>query len=196
MLYFGSMIMKKSKIIFTFNAPWVLCFAIASLAALGLGILTGGQTNRMLFSVYRSSFLNPLAYVRLFCHVMGHTTFGHYVSNMALILALGPIVEERHGSWKLLFMFAITAIVSGLFHIFFGGNSMLMGASGIVYMLIFLASTAGARSGEIPLTLVAVACLYLTQEILGGLFSASDVSHLSHIVGGICGAAMGLFWHR
>jgi len=73
--------MKKSKIIFTFNAPWILCFAILSLAALGLGILTGGQTNRMVFSVYRSSFLNPLAYVRLFCHVMGHTTFSHYVSN-------------------------------------------------------------------------------------------------------------------
>lgn len=188
--------MKKSKIIFTFNAPWVLSFAILSLIAFGLGIFTGGTTNRMIFSVYRSSFLSPLAYVRLLCHVMGHTTFAHYVSNMALILALGPIVEERHGSWKLLFMFAITAVVSGLFHIFFGGNSMLMGASCIVYMLIFLASTAGARSGEIPLTLVAVACLYLTQEILGGLFSADDISHLSHIVGGICGAAIGLLWHR
>jgi len=188
--------MRKSKIIFTFNAPWILCFAILSLGALGLGFLTGGQSNRLVFSVYRSSFLNPMAYVRLFCHVMGHTTFSHYVSNMALILALGPIVEERHGSWKLMFMFAITAVVSGLFHIFFDGNSMLMGASGIVYMLIFLASTAGARSGEIPLTLVVVAALYLTQEILGGLFSAGDVSHLSHIVGGICGAAMGLLWHR
>ena len=31
--------MKKSKIIFTFNAPWILCFAILSLGALGLGIL-------------------------------------------------------------------------------------------------------------------------------------------------------------
>lgn len=188
--------MRKSKIIFTFNAPWILCFAILSGTALLLGNLTGGETNRMIFSVYRSSFLSPLAYIRLLCHVMGHTTFSHYVSNMALILALGPIVEERHGSWKLMFMFAFTAVISGLFHIFFGGNSMLMGASGIVYMLIFLASTAGARSGEIPLTLVAVAALYLTQEILGGLFSADDISHLSHIVGGLCGAAMGLIWHR
>ncbi|MDO5298420.1 MAG: rhomboid family intramembrane serine protease [Clostridia bacterium] len=188
--------MKKSKIIFTFNAPAVLCFALLSLGALGLSILTGGASSRMVFSVYRSSFLNPLSYVRLFCHVLGHTTFSHYVSNMALILALGPIVEERYGSWRLLFMFAVTALVSGLFHIFFGGNSMLMGASGIVYMLIFLASTSGAKGGEIPLTLVAVAALYLTQEIMGGLFSADNISHLSHIVGGICGAVMGLFRHR
>ena len=187
--------MKKSKIVFTFNAPATLCFALVSLAALGLGTLTGGASSRLVFSVYRSSFLNPMTYVRLLCHVLGHTSFSHYVSNIAFILALGPIVEERYGSLRLLLMFAITAIVSGLFHMFLGGNSMLMGASGIVYMLIFLASTAGARPGEIPLTLVGVAVLYLTQEILGGLFSADNISHLSHTVGGVCGAVMGLFWH-
>lgn len=187
--------MKKSKIIFSFNAPFILLFAIVSLIALGLNTLTGCASNRLVFSVYRSGF-SPLAIVRLFCHVMGHSSFSHYVSNMALILALGPIVEERYGSWRLLFMFAVTALVSGLFHIFFGGGAMLLGASGIVYMLIFLASTAGAKGGEIPLTLVAVAVLYLTQEIIGGLFTADDVSHLTHIVGGICGAVMGLFRHR
>ena len=73
---------------------------------------------------------------------------------------------------------------------------MLLGASGLVYMLIFLASTSGSRAGEIPLTLVAVAALYPTQEILGGLFSADNISQLTHIVGGVCGAVMGLFRHH
>ena len=59
--------------------------------------------------------------MRLFTHVLGHTSFTHYVTNMALILSLGPIVEERYGSWRLLFMFAVTALVSALFHLFFGG---------------------------------------------------------------------------
>ena len=188
--------MQKKRIIFSFNAPAVLCFALLSLGALGLGALTGGASTRLVFSCYRSSFLNPLAYVRLVCHVLGHTSFAHYVSNMALILALGLIVEERYGSVRLLLMIAVTAVVSGLFHIFFGGSAMLMGASGVVYMLIFLASTSGAKSGEIPLTLVAVAALYLTQEILDGLFSSDNVSHLTHIVGGLCGASMGLFLRR
>lgn len=187
--------MKKSRIIFTFNAPAVLCFALLSLGALGLSILTGGAARTMVFSVYSSSFFSPMTYVRLLCHVLGHSSFSHYVGNMALILALGPIVEERYGSLRLLLMFAVTAIVSGLFHMFLG-SGVLCGASGIVYMLIFLASTSGSKAGEIPLTLVAVAALYLTQEILGGLFSADSISHLSHIVGGVCGAAMGLFLHR
>ena len=186
--------MKKSKIVFTFNAPAVLCFAILSLAALGLNTLTFGASNRQFFSVYRAGF-SPLAILRMFTHVLGHSSFSHYVSNMACILALGPIVEERYGSWRLLFMFAVTALATGLFHIFFGGGAMLLGASSIVYMLIFLASTSGSRPGEIPLTLVAVALLYLTQEILGGLFTSSNISHLSHIIGGVCGAVMGMFRH-
>lgn len=184
--------MKKSRIIFSFNAPAVLTFALASLAALLLGIATDDRTTAAFFSVYNSSFLNPLTYVRLFGHVLGHTSFAHYVSNMALILSLGPIVEERYGSLRLLLMIAVTAVVSGLFHIFLG-SGMLMGASGVVYMLIFLASTSGAKSGEIPLTLVAVAVLYLTQEIMDGLFAMDNISQLSHIVGGVCGAVMGLF---
>lgn len=184
--------MKKSKIIFSFNSPAVLTFALVSLAALGLSTLTGGASDTLVFSVYRSS-ISPLFIVRLFCHVFGHSSFSHYVSNMALILALGPIVEERYGSLRLLLMFAVTALVSGLFHIILGGNTAIMGASGIVYMLIFLASTSGASAGEIPLTLVAVAALYLSQEIFAGLFKADNISHLAHIVGGVCGAIMGLF---
>lgn len=93
-------------------------------------------------------------------------------------------------------MFAVTALAAGLFHIFFGGSGALLGASGLVYMLIFLASTSGSHGGEIPLTLVAVAALYVTQEIMGGLFSAGNISHLSHIVGGVCGAVMGLLKRR
>ena len=65
--------MKKRKIIFTFNAPATLCFALVSLAALGLNTLTGGMSNRLVFSVCRSSFLHPMTYVRLLCHVLGHT---------------------------------------------------------------------------------------------------------------------------
>lgn len=187
--------MKKSKIVFSFNSPLVLLLAIVSLLALGLNTLTGGESNRLVFSVYRCS-LSPLAIVRLFCHVLGHSSFSHLVSNMALLLALGPIVEERYGSWRLLAMFAVTALAAGLFHIFFGGSGALLGASGLVYMLIFLASTSGSHGGEIPLTLVAVAALYVTQEIMGGLFSAGNISHLSHIVGGVCGAVMGLLKRR
>ena len=171
-------------------------FSLVSLAALLLSNLTGGTSNRLVFSVYRSA-ISPLFILRLFCHVLGHSSFTHYVTNIALILSLGPIVEERWGSIRVLIMFAITAVISALFHLVFGAsNTMLLGASGIVYMLIFLASTAGTSRGEIPITLIAVCALYITQEVTAGLFSADNISHMTHIVGGLCGAFMGLFLHK
>ncbi|MBQ9008809.1 MAG: rhomboid family intramembrane serine protease [Clostridia bacterium] len=187
--------MQKRKIVFSFNAPLMISFALVALAALLLSRATGGTSDRLVFSVYRSP-MSPLFILRLFGHVFGHADFAHYVSNMALILSLGPIVEDRFGSIRVLIMFAITAVVSAIFHLVFGGNTMLMGASGIVFMLIFLASTAGTSHGEIPITLIAVCVLYLTQEILSGVFSPDNVSHLTHIVGGLCGAFMGIFLHK
>lgn len=55
-----------------FNAPVVLSFVGISLIALVLNILTRGVTNALFFSVYPSSFTNPLTYLRMFGHVIGH----------------------------------------------------------------------------------------------------------------------------
>ena len=49
-----------------YNSPVVLTFALVSFCVLGLGQLTRGWTDQMLFCVYRSSLLDPLTYVRLF----------------------------------------------------------------------------------------------------------------------------------
>ena len=184
------------KIVIRFNAPVILTFALLSLLALLLGNWTGGTATTQFFSVYRSSLADPLTYVRFFGHVLGHTGYEHYMGNMLLLLLVGPGLEEKYGSGTMVWMIALTALVTGLVHFIFFPHSALLGASGVVYMQICLASTAGSRPGEIPLTLVGVAALYLTQEIFDGLFSADDISHLAHIVGGVCGAVMGLFLHR
>ena len=56
----------------TWNSPVILSFALISLIALGLNTATNGATNQLLFSVYGGSLLNPLFYLRLFTHVLGH----------------------------------------------------------------------------------------------------------------------------
>ena len=78
-----------------YNSPVVLTFAGLSLIALILGYITGGATNTLLFSVYRSSPLNPLTYVRLFCHVLGHSGYQHYIGNMLMILVIGPVLDDN-----------------------------------------------------------------------------------------------------
>ena len=95
-----------------YNSPVVLTFALLSLGALVLGALTGGWTTSLLFCVYRAPLSDPLTYVRMVCHVLGHGGYAHYMGNMTLLLVVGPPLEEKYGSKKLLFCIFVTALVS------------------------------------------------------------------------------------
>ena len=170
-----------------YNAPVVLTYALLALLLLPLDTLTGGWTTLHLFSVYRCSLLDPLAYVRFFGHVLGHAGLAHYMSNMLLLLLVGAPLEEKYGSRALLLYIAATALATGLVEFIFFPGSALLGASGVVFMMIVLSSFTATERGAIPLTLILVVTLYLGGEIVAGLKSADNISQLTHIVGGICG---------
>lgn len=175
-----------------YNSPVVLSIFLLSLAALILGRITGGWTTHTLFSVYRSP-LSPFSLVRLFGHVLGHADFAHFSGNMLLLLVVGPPMEEKYGSRLLLGAVALTALISGLVQYLFFPGSALLGASGIVFMLILLSSLSGMKQGYIPLTLILVALLYLGREVVSMLTIRDNVSNLTHILGGLCGTGFG-FW--
>ncbi len=175
----------------SYNSPVVLTFALLSLAALLLGYVTGGRSTSAVFCVYRSSLADPMTYVRFFTHVLGHANYSHYINNILMILVIGPAMEEKYGSRSLLAMIMITAFVSGLVQYVFFPGTALLGASGIVFMLIILSSLSGMRSGEIPLTLVFVFIFYVGGEIVTALTQSDSISQLTHVVGGVCGAVLG-----
>lgn len=102
-----------------------------------MGHLTNGWTAYHLFSVYRSSLADPLFFVRLFGHVLGHAGWDHFIGNMLLFLVIAPPLEERYGG--------------------------------------------------IPITLILVGALYLSQQVYDILFVQDNVANFMHIVGGACG---------
>lgn len=179
-----------------YNAPVTLTFAIMCLAVLGISALSGGKSNALLFSVYRSAPSDPLTYVRVFTHVMGHAGVEHYFGNFMLILLLGPIVEEKYGSKRMLIMMVITAFVTGILNILLFPKIMLLGASGIVFMLIILSSFVNMQSGRIPVTFILVVCVYIGREIFLGVSVQDNISRISHIAGGVCGAGIGYYLNR
>ena len=183
--------MKKFPIRFQYNAPVIVSFALLSALALGINILTGGKANKLLFCVYRCSLRDALCYPRFFLHVLGHSGYSHYINNMLLLLVIGPAMEEKHGSKKILIFIVVTALVTGLAQFIFFPGSALLGASGVVFMLIMLSSLSGPRDGAIPLTLILVAALYLGGEILNGVTKTDQVSQFTHILGGVCGIVFG-----
>ena len=154
--------------------------------------MTGGQSNRLLFSVYRASLLKPLTWLRMVLHVLGHASYNHYLGNMMMILVVGPALEEKYGSRNLLAAIVLTALASGLVQWIFFPGSALLGASGIVFMMIVMSSLSGMRDGAIPITLILVLALYLGGELIDGVVHSDNVSQLTHIIGGLCGAFLGL----
>ena len=187
---------EKKHIRVTFNAPAVLIFAIICLAALILSFLTGGLSTRVLFSTFRSSWTNPLTYIRMFTHVFGHSGWDHLFGNMSFILLLGPILEEKYGTKKIIWIMALTALVTGIVHCFFMPDYGLCGASGIVFAFILLISFTSFKEGELPVTVILVALIYIGKQVYEGIAVHDNISNLAHIIGGMVGAIVGYQWNK
>lgn len=181
----------KRKIKITFNAPVVLGFAAICFIATLLNYLTNGKSNQMIFMTYHSSLMSPLTYLRLFTHVFGHDGWQHFIGNMAYILLLGPMLEEKHGPMKIIEVIAVTALVTGVINYVFFWNTALCGASGVVFAFILMASFTSFREGEIPITFILVAAIYLGQQIYDGVVLDDNISNMAHVVGGIVGGILG-----
>jgi membrane associated rhomboid family serine protease len=192
---------KKNKIRVTYNAPLTLSFALLALAIflldtyvlkskLIINLFTCKASSACKDEALRFAWKNPLDYLKLFLHILGHSSWEHLLSNIPLILLLGPILEERYGSGILALMIAVTAFVTGVINVCFVPTA-LCGASGIVYMMILLSSFSTNSIKDIPLSFILVFFLYLGGEFIGVNSAQKSQTHIAtvaHIVGGICGS--------
>ncbi|PIE71119.1 MAG: rhomboid family intramembrane serine protease [Deltaproteobacteria bacterium] len=173
-----------------YNAPVILTFTLISILVLLIANLTGHQFIDRFFSAYPEIRLgSPMDYFRMVSYVAGHANWQHLASNFSLILLIGPLVEEKYGSVRLFEMMVVTAILTALLNAFFFSTG-LIGASGIAFMLILLGSFSNIRSGDIPLTFIIVAILFLGAEVVSSLQN-DQVSQFAHLAGGVMGAAYG-----
>ena len=116
------------------------------------------------------------------------------MGNIMLILVVGPMLEEKYGSSNLIFVILSTALATGVAHLILVPGYALLGASGVVFAFIMLFTC--IKEKEIPLTFILVAVLYIGSEVYQGLFVESNISNLSHILGGLVGSGLGFVMHR
>jgi len=173
-----------------YNSPVILTFTVLSFLSLVLGQLTNKVSTFLLFSVYRGSLTDIFFYFRIIGHVLGHADLEHFLGNFLIILLIGPILEEKYGSRRMINMIFITAIITGILNILLF-ETALLGASGIVFMLILLSSFVNTQEGKIPLTLILIIILFVGREIVDVVFANDNISQLTHIVGGLCGGIFG-----
>lgn len=173
-----------------YNAPVVLTYTFLCIGVLFASAYTDGELIREYFTIHPGVQLEqPIYYWQLVAFIAGHADVSHLAGNISLILLLGPMLEEKYGSVTLLQMILLTALITGLLNsaLFSSG---LLGASGIVFMMILLSSFSNFHKGEIPLTFVLVALVYLGSEIIESL-DVDNISQFAHILGGLCGAFFG-----
>ncbi len=178
-----------------FNSPVVVWFSVLSFLVLLFGFATDHESTTQFFTCYKTETSDPMMWVRMVSYVFGHADMSHYVENFFLIILLGPMLEEKYGSKALLIMMLLTAFAGGIVNVLIA-TSALRGASGIVFMFIVLCSFTSVQSGKIPLTMVLVVVIYIGKEIVNGMISVDNVSQLTHILGGMCGIAFGLYYNQ
>lgn len=186
----------KHKYKITYNSPMVLSFVAICLVAMVLNYLTNGVSNHAVFMTYHSALSSPVTYLRLFTHVFGHADWEHLIGNMAYILLLGPMLEEKYGSATIAQVIAITAIVTGVINYIFFVHVALCGASGICFAFILLSSFTNFRKKEIPLTVILVAVIFLGEQIYEGILLTDNISNMAHIIGGIIGGVTGFLLNK
>jgi membrane associated rhomboid family serine protease len=172
-----------------YNSPVVLTFSLLATGVTLLSAIFGRGVLGYFTAPGHADWTNLLFYVRLFTHVLGHQGWEHLLANLAIILLLGPLLEEKCGAGELLEMIAITAVVTAVANVMLFDTG-LRGASGVAFMMILLASAGSLKRGEIPLTFLLVAAIFLGREVYAALWK-DQVSQFAHLAGGACGAAFG-----
>lgn len=172
-----------------YNSPIILTFALLCSAIFFADKFLAG-TLMNFFSVGNQIYWDsPSSILSLVSHIFGHGSLDHLLGNMTFILLLGPIIEEKYGSRFTAIMILVTGIITGLLNVTFFDTGLL-GASGIVFMLILLVSFTNVRRGEVPLTFILVALLFVGKEVIYSL-QPDHVSQFAHIIGGACGSLFG-----
>ncbi len=173
----------------SFNAPFTLVFTV--LATIVYLIFVQNNLYSEIFILQGRAKIDDWQwYAGTIFYTLGHADFNHLAGNFMFILLLGPIVENHYGTKKLILMVLITAFLTSVIHVFFW-NHNIIGASGIVFMLIILSALIPSKGKEIPLTFILIILLYIGKEILES-FSQDNISHFAHISGGILGALLGV----
>ena len=171
-----------------FNSPVILGFSLACVGVFLLDKLFIGQLMPF-FTLGYVNITNPMSVLTLFTHVLGHVSLEHLIGNLTFILLVGPIIEEKYGGKMTLIMMLFTALMTGILNILFF-HTGLLGASGIVFMLILLVSFTNSNHGDIPITFILIAILFIGKEVIQSL-SSDQISQFAHIIGGICGSIFG-----
>lgn len=182
------------------DAPLTTTFIFICLVVQLLSIVLGREFVLQYFAVptiWDFRFLSPYSYVRIVSQTMGHSSWSHLGGNVTHLLLVGPACEYEFGAYNMIRIICWTALASSITHMLLGPtNSVQLGASGVVFMLILLNSLIEAKIGRIPLTFIIQVFFWCYKEIVLQLLRNDGVSHVAHLTGALVGTIAGYYLHE
>ena len=180
----------------SYDAPVTLSFVILSVVFFLLNsfVIKNGALAKVLASPTTAAgtlpFIvkMPVSYIRLLFYIFGSGdatgAASALITNLILIMLLGPAMEERYGSVIIGIMIFVSALFSGVLNACFCTES-LVGAVPVVCMMIFLNAFMSFSKKTFPLSFAAVIVLFVLLEVFSG---AGAVKIIICIAGGLCGS--------
>ncbi|MCR5284476.1 MAG: rhomboid family intramembrane serine protease [Treponema sp.] len=177
---------------FSYDAPVTLTFVLISaiLFILSTYVIKSGAVSILLASPTSQTgnlpFIvkQPLSYLRLLLYIFGSSDINVLLSNLIMIVMLGPAMEERYGSVIIGLMIFVSALFSGVLNACFSADSLL-GALPVICMMVFLNAFMAFSKKTVPLTFIFVIVLIAFMQIFSG---TGAVKFFICIAGGLCGS--------
>ena len=164
---------------------------IWEIASFGLGVFTGNVANPQAF--FESGTLIP-AYVlqnheywRIVTGAFMHANIVHIAVNMYSLYVLGRFVEAVLGSPRMLFVYAVSLVVSGFTIVYFSAPDVpTLGASGAIFGLFGALFAIGFKFGKRGMDLVKANIAILVVNLVFTFFYPG-ISWQAHVGGLIAG---------
>ena len=171
----------------------VLPLILLNIAVFIVEIVLGGK-------FVDSFILTPDIFSRpwiLLTHMFLHSTanLNHIILNMYTLLIFGPLLEQRIGAKRFLFVYLASGIIAGILSSFFyqralGASAAIMGMIGV--LIILMPGLRLLLFFVVPMPLWLVGKLYALLDIFG-VFFPSGTGNIAHITGMAFGLAAGFY---
>lgn len=168
----------------------------------GVNLMSSGTGLWMYFRLFPfdSPNFNP---IQLVTHMFSHANLNHIFMNMLGLFFIGPILEQRLGPKRFLFLYLAAGVGAIILHTILGGGAPVLGASGCLLgvvvafammypdmemMLIFL---------PIPIKAKYLVSAFVLGDLLLGFGNASTgIAHFAHLGGAVVGFLLILTWRK
>jgi membrane associated rhomboid family serine protease len=168
----------------------------------GVNLMSSGTGLWLYFRLFPfdSPNFNP---IQLVTHMFSHANLNHIFMNMLGLFFIGPILEQRLGPKRFLFLYLAAGVGAVILHAILGGGAPVLGASGcllgvvVAFAMMYPDMEMMLMFIPIPIKAKYLVSAFVLGDLLLGFGNASTgIAHFAHLGGAVVGFLLILAWRK